>query len=714
MKVVKNFLPLIAFFIFFLPACGPRKIEMNLVTPTAMIIPTGASTAIIPTVLSDKPKAEVTPSPVVTVEALATPTTVPTATVQLLSWPSTPIRVDNVNEIHEIARWGLGEVKEIYYTKSGQALVLTSLGLYFYQVEPKKLLTQIPNVDKFIVSPGEKWIAISQENVVEIFDLTTKNSVQRIEYPIPEAIQKRIERYELLKEYIAGMAFSPDATEIAIGYLDGIINLWKIGENAPYASLRNEYLSLIPDDYTLGFLMRYTPDRNYIVIVRKPTFISGRNRLTAWKIPEGTLVSLSDPGNFVDIPDLLPPDPSQIVTIEEEQAFSILSLWDVRDGKRLFKINTGLRWIDTKTLTLSPENQEIRLKGKGADGNLYEQRWSLADGKRLENTKIAETADEKKNGFVDALFEDGHYQTIWSQGDRVGYSQVEFLDNRSFRITLQNRWVTFPSINVKPFDLPAEDIHISYYDFQNESLAWCTPNTLHWKDSSGNIQQIELPNLNPCRGVTISPLKTFAAGWNQDRVVVRNLSTGKVAQYRNLSPYASKIFSVVFSNDEKYVLFLEEAGMTVCRLEPELAQVSRRIGGGISDLKTHLFFLLSNKEFISIYGDDVLSTPRIGNLYNRIVVWDALKLVPTYSLLPPMIQKANLPALFTTFDLSSDESLLATGDDFGYVRIWDFRARKELFSLEFEYKPVSIAFAPDSSGLVVVLADGTIHLLGIK
>lgn len=319
MKVVKNFLPLIAFFIFFLPACGPRKIEMNLVTPTAMIIPTGASTAIIPTFLSDKPKAEVTPSPVVTVEALATPTIVPTATVQLLSWPSTPIRVDNVNEIHEIARWGLGEVKEIYYTKSGQALVLTSLGLYFYQVEPKKLLTQIPNVDKFIVSPGEKWIAISQENVVEIFDLTTKNSVQRIEYPIPEAIQKRIERYELLKEYIAGMAFSPDATEIAIGYLDGIINLWKIGENAPYASLRNEYLSLIPDDYTLGFLMRYTPDRNYIVIVRKPTFISGRNRLTAWKIPEGTLVSLSDPGNFVDIPDLLPPDPSQMSRLKRSK-----------------------------------------------------------------------------------------------------------------------------------------------------------------------------------------------------------------------------------------------------------------------------------------------------------------------------------------------------------------------------------------------------------
>jgi len=130
---------------------------------------------------------------------------------------------------------------------------------------------------------------------------------------------------------------------------------------------------------------------------------------------------------------------------------------------------------------------------------------------------------------------------------------------------------------------------------------------------------------------------------------------------------------------------------------------------------SYISFLENNEDFLALNGNDVFSTRETSDIYttNRIVVWNAPRLEEVGSIAPPLIDGAGLRARFSGFALSPDESLLATGDDFGYVRLWDFHARKEIFALEYDYKPVALAFTPDGSGLLLVLADGTIRLLGI-
>lgn len=69
--------------------------------------------------------------------------------------------------------------------------------------------------------------------------------------------------------------------------------------------------------------------------------------------------------------------------------------------------------------------------------------------------------------------------------------------------------------------------------------------------------------------------------------------------------------------------------------------------------------------------------------------------------------------MFTSFALSPDGSLIASGDDFGEIRFWSVQSGKELGAYSFDVRPLDLAFIPEGSGLVVVLADGTVRLLGL-
>ena len=645
--------------------------------------------------------------------ATALPTVIPTATQVL--WPSAPITLENASVIEEISRWGQGSVKKTHYLKTDEALVLTSLGLYIYQIEPVNLLAQIDLVDDFVVSADEKLLAVSKtDGKVEIWDLNAKASLQSMEHAVPQTILDRMARRELEEKYIVGMAFTPGSDEIAIGYMDGSVDLWKMGQDAPYANLKNEYFALGPEDSTAELLMKYGPDGKSLVIARAPIFTT-YTRLTFWTIPDGTLISVSEPARFIRIPDLnFAPETGQILALEDDQSFKILSFWDTRTGKRIARINTALATIDANSMELASNGEQVRLQGRDSLDNLYQQSWSISDGKPLENTKLAELPqNESEIKFQRALLEMGHYQTLWPEGQGWARSQVEFLDNQTFRLTLQNHWLTLPAFGFQPFNLPEDDIRPSYYDFENESLAWCKDNTMYW-ERGDEVQVIDLPNLTPCDGVTISPGITFVVGWNSDTALVVDLETGVITRFQKQHPYSLTVRSVVFSEDEKYLLVSEEYGLTTLKVKPELTQINRQVLAIVVGKNSYISFLENNEDFIALNGNDVFSTRETSDIYttNRIVVWNATRLEEVGSIAPPLIDGVDLRARFSGFALSPDESLLATGDDFGYVRLWDFHARKEIFALEFDYKPVALAFTPDGSGVLVVLADGTIRLLG--
>jgi WD40 repeat protein len=652
------------------------------------------------------------PPPTSTGTATALPTAVPTATITPIPWPAAPITLENAGDVQEVSRWGRGAVERIQYLETNEAIIFTALGLYLYQVEPVALLAQIDEVNDFVVSDDEKWLAASKvDGRVEVWSLETKTSTQSIERILPESVLARIEKGELINRHVIGMAFSPDSSEIAIGYLDGLVDLWRLGEEAAYATLQNDYLALGPDDFAMWFLMKYSPDGKSLVVSRLPIFTTF-SRLTFWSIPDGTLISVSQPARFLQLPSVnYRPDSSEIIVVESDQSFQILSLWDAQTGANVTKINTGLAVIEPGSLELLSNGEQLRLQGWDALQNYYQQVWQLPDGRKVESLRIQEIPpDEKRLAFEKELFLLGHYKTLWEVGDGWGHSRIEALDNQSFRITLQNDWLTFPEANLESFNLPSGEISPLYYDLHDQSLAWCTQNLLHWMDRDGNVQEIELPNLpGPCQNIVVSPTKRFVVGWARDIAGIINMETGKSTRFESI---VWPILDVAFQDDEQHMVAHTDVALFFLRMDPEIVRVnpqshSRQIG-----TYSNITFVNNGNAFLAIDGQNIFSSRDI-QTQNRLAVWDTYQFKEIGGVVAPRVGASNTRVRFSTFALSPDETILATGDDSGYVRLWDFRHARELAAIEFGRTPVSLTFTPDGSGLLAVLADGTIRLLGV-
>jgi WD40 repeat protein len=217
-----------------------------------------------------------------------------------MQWPSQPITKDNAAELQEINRWGRGSVQQIKKVNrnKNEFLVLTPLGVYLYQTTPPYILTFIPDVDEFLLSSDEHWLAVSLKNGdVEIWSMDEMSLKQTVSHSFPEDIVNKIEEHTLLPYYVGGMTFSPNASEIAIGYIDGTVELWRIGESDPYAVLRHDAFSLWQTDLSLVFQLRYSPDGKTLAVFKfEPN--TNANRLTLWSIPEGKLISVSEAGRL--------------------------------------------------------------------------------------------------------------------------------------------------------------------------------------------------------------------------------------------------------------------------------------------------------------------------------------------------------------------------------------------------------------------------------
>ncbi|MFN3491273.1 MAG: hypothetical protein ACK40V_03540, partial [Anaerolineales bacterium] len=70
-------------------------------------------------------------------------------------------------------------------------------------------------------------------------------------------------------------------------------------------------------------------------------------------------------------------------------------------------------------------------------------------------------------------------------------------------------------------------------------------------------------------------------------------------------------------------------------------------------------------------------------------------------------------ARYVSVALSNNSQFIATGDNFGGVRIIDTTTWREVAFLEFDYIPLNMSFTSDDTGLIVALGDGTYRLLGL-
>ena len=263
----------------------------------------------------------------------------------------------------------------------------------------------------------------------------------------------------------------------------------------------------------------------------------------------------------------------------------------------------------------------------------------------------------------------------------------------------------FPDGTKQPLNLP-EDVDNFYYDRGEQTLGWCTPGAIHFQEKDSKITTLEVPAITRCDGLVVSPRRHYAAVWYGQGLYLINLETAKFNKLSVDSWYADDIISVRFSFDEEILITSMPGFVAAWQVDPPLK---------LADSHEAAYWAGYNREILLSKDKSLAFTLNGGtgdeSDQNQIIVWRVADVFTLQRINPPFFEFVQPE--FTTFTLSPDDKLIATGDDFGGIRIWSIASGEELASFDLEAYPLDLAFTPDGSGLIILLGDGTARLWGV-
>jgi WD40 repeat protein len=641
-------------------------------------------------------------------EPTLTPTETPIPSLTPILWPSQPITEGNASEIKEINRWGHGSPLEFrkLQRSAEEFLVLTSFGVHLYQTTPPYELAFIPDVSEFWLSQDEHLLATGMKNGdVQVWNMDDMSLKQKFVHSFPEEIVKKIEDEHLLPFYVGGIAFSPDNSEIAVGYADGAVALYRLGENDPYLTLRHDSFSLWQTDVGLVFQLSYSPDGKTLVVFKYEPYVNA-NRLTFWSLPDGELIFVSEAGRFYEFaePAYLP-DGQTLLVFSRHDSYLYLTTRDIQTGEQLSRFDTDL--VEIISTELTADGDQITIYGRDAWWTYFRQVRSLPEGDWIENEKVEEYPDQEYYTRIDKfLFEQGHYYNSWNNEEGSQFAQLGVSENQSFRVLDEDHWLTFPEGVSESLNLPEEASH-RYYDPQEQTISWCTKGALHFVEKDGEAAAVELPLITGCDGAVFSSERHYAVIWYGDSLFLVNLGTAKFTKFSFGLGGTMAFLAARFSSDEKILIVSSPGSITIWQVDP-LKKITHS-GLGINTGHNIEIALPKDNSFFVTLND--ANDQSKSDSASDLRVWRIEDAFAGRVIRLPSIG-ASRPD-FTTFALSPDAELIASGDDFGWIRIWSVKSGEELAHFDIDALPVDIAFTPDGSGLIIVLDDGTVRLWGI-
>lgn len=645
------------------------------------------------------PSPSSTPSP--------TPTVIPTPTAITASLVS--LSQENISKIAEIYRWGRGQIKIIRFLKDGKALVLTPINLYLYQTSPLTLVKEWPGVKNFALTPDQSKIAlVNQDGIVEIEDLDSGNSIQKIEYALPENLLDRMAKNEIAKNHVGGLAFSPTGQEIAIGYVDGTIQIYKIGESTPYLTIaKNAYLDFARDDYYRAYRIVYSSDGKTLGVYKVPWLTA--TTLALFDLSKGAqLKAISTPtfGRALLAEDDL------FLFIEARESLIYVQVWDAQTGTMRKMLNTGLAYLRNDLLKL--ENGIVEIYGQDVQGQKYHQQWEALSGKQLLREKIAEFPKDEAETLSEQLFTFEHYETLWpTSATTWDHSRIEVLNDNSFLINVRQGWLTFPEQELQPFaHFPERPVPV-YYDLRSRTLAWCVDSKAYWVVQEQLYTQ-DLP-LADCKQAVISPNYRYLVTKETREVVIIDLETGKFTNIKNPKWWLDIYFSPFSPSGTLFVSLLGR--LREFSVENEVRIISEQQNEYVNAYALSNFvFSKDGSFFLATRGLDPYQDEYLG-LFDSpypLLLWRKSPLVAEKILTSTVFKGINKPGRFLSYTFSNNTTMIATGDDHGVVTIRRLPDTEILAKLEFDYLPVALAFANDDKGIFIALSDGTIRLFGVK
>jgi len=136
------------------------------------------------------------------------------------------ITPENAAEVIELRRLGKGIINDVAWTPDGSQVVVTSVGIYFYDaeslkerrfIESESLLTSVSfSPDGWVLAMGG-W-----DGTVQLWDVSSRE------------FRRPLEGHT---ETVTDVAFSPDGRMLASGSGDGTVRLWEVETGAALSTL---------------------------------------------------------------------------------------------------------------------------------------------------------------------------------------------------------------------------------------------------------------------------------------------------------------------------------------------------------------------------------------------------------------------------------------------------------------------------------------------
>jgi len=182
------------------------------------------------------------------------------------------ISIQNARRMVRLARWGMGKVGEVAFTRDDQYLVVSSsVGVYFYRKGKNEIVRFIDTdtaVECMSVSPDCSRIATGfEDGTILVWRVADGALIRKL-------------RGHARK--VTVLAFSPDSEVVASGADDGSVRLWNVADGKILMMMQGRLRGITGIDFS--------PDGGHVAIA------GGDNKIRVQKIDDASLVRIFEGG----------------------------------------------------------------------------------------------------------------------------------------------------------------------------------------------------------------------------------------------------------------------------------------------------------------------------------------------------------------------------------------------------------------------------------
>lgn len=590
----------------------------------------------------------------------------------------TVISTGNARRIVRLARWGMGRVGEVAFTRDDQYLVVSSaIGIYFFRKGKSEIVRFLDTdtvVECMALSPDSARIATGfDDGSILIWRVADGALIRKL-------------RGHARKVNV--LAFSPDSEVVASGAEDGSVRLWNVVDGKILMMMQGRLQGITGIDFS--------PDGRHVAIA------AGDDKIRVQKIDDGSLVRVFEGGaapyrRLVFSPngrylaaglddgqiEIREPGKSEVTHLLTSEAgrmdavrFShdsgrlaagsvdgTVNLWRLTDGALEHTIRAHAAPVHS--LGFSPGSPMLATSSRDNTVRL----WDTA------NAALAQTLD----GFTGGI----RYMAVPAGG---GYVLTAMLDGTARLWSLTDgRPLAVLGDNLLPELLACSD------DGAQIAAVSADARLLVWHTSPSQLMHT-LPLAAPPSALALAPDgQSLACGTQAGDLLVLDTATGEQRYTANV--HAGRIQHVRYS----------PGGTMIATLGDDRSiKLWRATRGNL--IQTHDAL---DAEIVSAAFTPDGAYLTCGTADGSILQWKT-----TTSLIFSRQFQGHASAI-TCLAHSPDSSMLATGLTDGSIRIWQIESENLLHTLPGHGGLVTgLAFSPDGSLLLSGGTDGIIRLWG--